>query len=335
VLLFYWLAAPVVALNLAPALDALLDRFSPARALPSLALTPLLALALLVARAHAAETPISAPAPFRVPAGSVAMLAALPALPAGAPPARVFTADHHGGYLTWRLFPRYQPFIDTRLVLHTGDEYADFLGLLDHPARFAEFQRRQGFDHVILPTAFPDRYLGLVQELAASPDWRLVYSDGTEVLFTRAARATSPAVDLGAEGTVAAIMTALDAQWPAGSAPAHAARRHLGRLLLVTGHLAQAQGVLATLPEGDRDAQALRARVHLLAGELDQAEAVAQRLLAATGEAPAPLDLLALIALSRGDGPAALGWLRRSLAADPFGAEATALLGRLEAEKPP
>ena len=133
-----------------------------------------------------AETPLGQPAPFRVPEASA---------PGGSPPTpggqgRVFAADHYGGYLIWALYPRARPYIDTRLVLRTADEYAEFLGLLDHPERWAAFAARTGFDHVVLPTAFPDRYLGLIQHLYGSPDWRLIYTDGSEVLF---ARADSPA----------------------------------------------------------------------------------------------------------------------------------------------
>ena len=54
---------------------------------------------------------------------------------------RVFAADHYGGYLIWALYPRARPYIDTRLVLRTADEYAEFLGLLDHPERWAAVRR--------------------------------------------------------------------------------------------------------------------------------------------------------------------------------------------------
>jgi hypothetical protein len=322
VLLFYWMAAPIVALNLAVALA---PRFAhtPVR-LPRVALAALfLGLGALVAVARADETSFRVPAPFRVPAAAVDQMARA---------RRVFTADHYAGYVSFRLYPKARPYLDTRLVLHTADEYADFLGLLDHPARFAEFQRRQRFDHVLLPAAFPDRYLGLIQALADAPDWRLIYTDGTAVLFA-ATPTDAPALDLDAPATIAAILADLEPRLPLATAAGQAARRHLARLLLLTDHGSRALEVLATLPEDDADALALRARVHLLAGDPAAAETAAQALLTLRPETPAALDLLATVALARGDQAAAIGFLRRSLAADPFGPEARALLARFEAQQ--
>ncbi len=326
VLLFYWMAAPVVAWHLAPAVDSLLSRL-PTWGRAASAVAPTVVLAVLVARAHAHETPIASPSPFRVPEGSVARLAQANAS------GRVFAADHYGGYIAWRLYPRYRPFIDTRLVLHTGEEYREFLGLLNHPERFDGFHRRQRFDHVILPAAFPDRYLNLIQHLAASPDWRLVFTDGSEVLFSRRDAAnTGVGLDLEDPAVVNAIALDLETRLPGSTAPGRAARRHLARLLLLLGHGGRAEDVLTTLPLSDPETLALRARVRLLAGDLEAAGALAQQLMAATGDWPGSLDLLASIALARGDGEEALRFLRRSLAIDPFGLEANALLSRIEAE---
>ena len=343
VLLFFWMATPLAVLDVAPAIADGLTRLR--TRVPALALrwstrgifaAALVALIALLAMAHAHETPIAAPAPFRVPAGAVAHLAARLPPAAAAAPARVFTADHYGGYVTWALYPRALPFIDTRLVLHSADEYAEFLGLLDNPPRWDEFARRQRFDHALLPAAFPDRYLGLIQHLAASPDWRLAYTDGTEVLFTAAAAAPDGiAVDLADPAVVQGLLVDLDRRWPISAEPGRAARHHLARLLALLGHAERARDVLATLGPGDLTADLLRARTHLQpgAGDLDQAQAIAERLLAAGHAVPPVFDLMASIALGRGDRGAALAHLRRSLALDPFDAEANALLEQIEAEQ--
>ena len=42
------------------------------------------------------------------------------------------------------------------------------------------------------------------------------------------------------------------------------------------------------------------------------------------------MNLLAVIALARGDGAAGLGWLRQALERDPFNAESRSLLERIE-----
>jgi hypothetical protein len=348
VLLFYWVAAPVVALNLAPSAALVWARVQerwlkasrPTRALPLVGLVlSLLGLAGVVTRASAAETTIAQPSPFRVPAGSIV------ALPSGSAdqPGRIFAADHYGGYIAWMLYPRHRAFIDTRLVLHTGDEYADFLGLLDHPERFDEFARRQRFDHALLPTVYPDRYLGLIQHLLQSPAWRLVYTDGTEVLFARIDNAVgvdntaADRIDLGDERRVATILADLDerdVRQPTTTAVRRAARRHLARLLLVAGHADRARDVLRALTTAhpdDNDAQILLARTLLLGGQVAEGEAMAQELVKRLGEWPPALDLLAQVAIARGDGPAAVGWLRRSLTVNPHGPEALRLLSALEA----
>ena len=339
VLLFFWMTTPIAVLNFAPALARGLawarGRLGPgnlvARWLPhGLTGAGLLGVVALVLIARRHETPIAAPAPFRVPAAAVAHL---PPAPAGG--GRIFTADHYGGYVTWARFPGYRPFIDTRLVLHTGQEYQEFLGLLDNPLRWDEFQRRQNFDHALLPAAFPDRYLGLIRHLAAAPDWRLTFTDGSEVLFSHVVPGTAakPAIDLDDVTVVDGIVADLDRRLPVDNEAGRAARRHLARLLLVLDHVDRARDVLARLPADDLDGQALHARSFLLAGDATRAAELGEGLLARAGDVPAVLDLLALTAVARGDAPAALGYLRRALAADPFDGEARALLDRLEAEQ--
>jgi Tetratricopeptide repeat len=329
-LLFYWVAAPMVVLNFAPALfrarERLIAHTPRARALfPAGAAASFFTLVAFVALAHKHETPIDAPAPFRVPA---AALAHLPPAPADRP-ARVFAADHYGGYVTWMRGPHFMPYIDTRLVLHTGDEYAEFLGLLDHPERFDAFDRREKFDHVLIPAAFPDRYLGLIGHLARSPDWRLVFTDGTEVLFSRGAGSR---LQLDDEASRAEVLRALEARLPVVSAAGRAARLHLARLYLVLGLPDGTREVAATLPD-DLAAALLLGRGYLFAGDFARAAATAEAALAQAGEDPAVLTLLAEVALAAGDTPKALAWLRRALAADPLDEAAGALLERLEEEQ--
>ena len=80
----------------------------------------------------------------------------------------MFAPDHHGGYLTFML-PAVRPYIDTRLVLHTGAEYAAFLSVLDDPARFDALDAKEGFRYVVLTTSNPDRYLPLAAHLVGIP----------------------------------------------------------------------------------------------------------------------------------------------------------------------
>jgi hypothetical protein len=182
VLLLYWVGAPLFAINLAPKLRRLVvtswgrPGLGGAQALNAALLCGLL---LVSASASAQESPLAEPSPFRVPAESARRLAALPG------GGDVFSADHHGGYLIWRLYPRFRPYIDTRLVLRTADEFAEYLRLADEPERFDAFQARHRFSYVVLPVMFPERYQRLIAHLYDSAEWKLLFTDGSEVLFGR------------------------------------------------------------------------------------------------------------------------------------------------------
>jgi hypothetical protein len=239
----------------------------------------------------------------------------------------VFAPDQHGGYLELSL-PSVRPYIDTRLVLHTADEYAAYLALFQEPARFDALDREQRFAAVVLTTAYPDLYLGLVRHLAEDPGWHLVYTDGYEVLFLRAGASLA----LSDPATIAAISAGLDARYgatPAGVTPAIAstARLHLARLLIVLGQWQRAEEVLAALDS--RAAAQLRARALFAAGRLPAAEALARILIADDARDVRSLTLLAEVALARGDRSLAAAWLRRTLAVEPYDVEAQALLDRM------
>jgi hypothetical protein len=330
VLLFYWLASPVVAWNLTPPLAAAIERLR-ARA-PALRRLPaglhgavVAAVAVLTVAAARGEPSIAEPAPFRVPAGAARFIAARGG--AGA----IFCADHYGGYLAWTLAPRFRPYMDTRLILRTAAEYQEYLGVLDHPERFDELQARQRFAYAILPTAFPDRYLPLVQHLGRSPAWRLVHTDGTEVLFASADQAGDvAALDLGARAVTDRLLASLSDRHRSSPDVLRAARLQLARLQLALGHVDEGRHVAAALGEEDADAQALLARADLLAGDLASCELRARKLVAADPTAVGPLDLLALVAFQRGDSQAGVAWLRRALAIDPYDAEARAILDEVE-----
>jgi len=234
----------------------------------------------------------------------------------------VFAPDHHGGYLSFAS-PGLKPYLDTRLVLHSAEEYADYLALFDEPRRFDALAEQQGFRAVILPTAHPDRYLGLIWHLARSPSWRLAYTDGYEVLFLR----DGAALDLGDGEVVDAIVSELSLRFGADAPLAETARLHLARLLVLLGQPGQAIYVLETL--SSRSAAELRARAHFVAGEPSAAEALARVLLTQDPHDLRSLVLLAEISAGRGQIAQALARLRQALALDPYDAEARSLLARI------
>jgi hypothetical protein len=323
VLLFYWIAAPIAALHLAGAARRLArargSRLGQRAVLGANALA--LAGVLGVSGVAAAREPsIAAPSPFRVPAESARQLAALPG------DGTVFSADHYGGYLIWHLHPRFRPYIDTRLVLRTPAEFAEYLALTDQPERFDAFDEQHGFSYVVLPTAFPDRYLALIGHLYRSPSWKLVYTDGSEVLFARRELAAS-AWDLASSTTTDRVMASLAARFAGQPELLEAARLHLATLQIVADQSVQAERVLSSMRSDE--AAALLARAHFAAGNLEGARAVAERQLARDGEDVRSLSLLAQIALTRGDLTHGLTLVQRALRVDPFDAEATSILDRL------
>lgn len=324
VLLLYWLGTPIAVMNAAPALRTLLAHRRTAVAAGIVAALSFLAVGALVVMAAAREPSLRVPTPFRFPTESARVLAAREG------GGTVFAPDHQGGYLIWTLHPRHRPYLDTRLILRTAAQYAEYLDVVDHPERFDAFQARHRFDHVVLPTGYPDRYLGLVAHLARSRDWTLVYTDGSEVLFARDP-AGAPAVNLAQRETTLGILEELSRRYTGPLLTA--ARLHLAKLLLLVDQVDQAKLVLA--PMDDRGARALRARCFLLAGDLVTAQTLARSLLAEDDEDVQSMTLLAVIALAKGDAAAGLDWLRRALAEDPFDAEARALLERLEKRETP
>jgi hypothetical protein len=323
VLLFYWLATPIAAMMTAPAVRRFWARgaskVSATRATIIARIAVVLALAGQIALAVAAlagESSLAEPVPFHFPVRSARYL--------GETGARgsIFAPDHHGGYLSFVL-PDITPYIDTRLTLHTATEYAAYLDAVDHPLKFDVLDDAIHFKYVVLTTSYPDRYLALAQHLAASRTWRLVYTDGSELLFAHG----GVSVPLGERATTQAILRDLAARF---SAPRlhEAARLHLARLLVVLERTDEAEYVLSTLDSGA--ALQLRARSHFAAGELAAAEALALTGVDTNAHDVRSLALLAQIAFASGHPDPGVTWLRRALDVDPTDPESRALLNRIE-----
>src|SRR5260370_9944135 len=98
--------------------------------------------------------------------------------------------------------------MDTRLILRTATEFAEFLALADHPDRFDRLQKDPGFDYVVLPGGYPDRYLNLIAHLYSSPDWKLVFTDGAETLLARRLPGRTDLPDLQAAATSKNLLAA-------------------------------------------------------------------------------------------------------------------------------
>lgn len=324
VLLFYWLGAPIFAANVGRAWLAV-PRALRKRSLLAASVVNAASVATLfvfIGLAASRETALSAPAPFRVPTVSAERLADLPRSTG-----KVFAADNYGGYLIWQLYPRFKPYIDTRLVLRTADEYAEYLRLADEPDRFEAFQARHGFDYVVLPVVFPDRYQRLIGHLYARPDWKLLFADGSEVLFGR----RDLTVDI-AGADVSDPVHPEEALATLTRDTQHEKVRAAAQLGLATfygavGQFDQSRRVLRDLTTPE--ARALDARILFAQGDLDKAARAAERLIRADDDEVSSLNLLALIELERGNASKGLVFLQTALERRPFDPEANQLLAQL------
>lgn len=282
----------------------------------------LVALLLLLVEAARREPALAFPAPFRAPVESARLL------DEHAGTGRIFAADEYGGYLIWRLFPRYRPYIDTRLVLRTAAEFTEYLEVADHPERFDDFQARHGFDYAILPVAYPDRYLGLAAHLYSSPSWSLLFANGSEALFARRAMAGGERWDLGSPATTERMIDNVRREFGASPRLREAAQLQLAALDMAIGEFGEAEHLLVAVSSAD--AEALRARLDLASGDWIGAQTIGERLLKEDADDVVSLDLMAMASLRSGRPRPALAFLRRSLAADPFDTEAERILSSLE-----
>jgi tetratricopeptide (TPR) repeat protein len=330
VLLLYWLGTPIAVIAATPALRRLRIASRTWRgplAARWVGRAALAGLLVTTATAAAREPSLAEAAPWRAPVGSARAIAAR--VGSGT----IFAADQFGGYLIWQLAPRFRPYMDTRLVLRSPEEFAEYLSLVDEPARFDAWEERHPVDYVVLPVGYPDRYLGLIGHLYASDRWALIYTDGAETLFARRSdavgkEALEKAWDLGSDARIDPILGQLDRRFGGAPRLREAARLQLATLEMVVGQAGQAERVLADLQTPSADA--LRARGRLARGDLDGAQRIAEALLGRDADDVGSLDVLAVISARRGDASRAVGYLRRALEVNPFDGEAGQLLASLE-----
>ena len=325
ILLFLWVAGSILVENLAVLLpEARVQMRWLRRSLALAAVLGLIVLGWGRMREARGEPPIHELAPFRVPEQVVDRFQSL-----GLPTGPIFCSDRYGGYLAWRLYPQGHPMMDGRLVLRSAQSYAEHLALGEHPENFEAYRKRHGIRTVIVPSAYPDRFLPLVVWLYRQPTWRLLYTDGTQTLFAldEEAALRDHELDLTAPQTVHAILDELKERY--GSQPLihDQARLHLARLLAEVGSTGPAEDLLAALPGAA--AAALRARVAYWAGDSARAEAMAKSLLASRPNDIESLCLLALLSRERGAPQRALSLIQQALEVDPFHPLATQTLEQI------
>lgn len=115
-------------------------------------------------------------------------------------PANIFNTYTLGGYLTWRMFPQYSDYIDSRAIPFGPELFFRAYGLSTTPPDASAWQHEaetRGINTIIVPVG---RYSGitLFPQLPAfcqSQTWRPAYLDEVSAVFVRRTVLTSALID--------------------------------------------------------------------------------------------------------------------------------------------
>jgi hypothetical protein len=95
-------------------------------------------------------------------------------------PAPLFNSYDFGGYLIWRLYPRYRVYIDGRTELYGHTFLNNFIQVYQ-----ADIDPRAALDHDHIRTVLVEPGSGLAGFLRKQNDWKRVYEDRVAAIFTR------------------------------------------------------------------------------------------------------------------------------------------------------
>ncbi|MDA8433025.1 MAG: hypothetical protein M0Z60_08685 [Nitrospiraceae bacterium] len=100
-------------------------------------------------------------------------------------PQPVFNDVQYGGFLEWRLWPRYRMFTDTREL--SGRVFDEYVAILEAGPKGRALLGSYGINTIITPALDPPsgRIIPLVRWLHDNPDWSVVYADGQCLIFVR------------------------------------------------------------------------------------------------------------------------------------------------------
>jgi hypothetical protein len=119
--------------------------------------------------------------------------AAVESLPLTPDSTRILAYYDWGGYAIWRLYPRYQVFVDGRADLYGDNLLKQFETTVSLHDGWREILDRWGVNTVLLPTN-----CALAQALMINPDWRLAFNDSKAIILVRSVHhaSNSPAPDV-------------------------------------------------------------------------------------------------------------------------------------------
>jgi hypothetical protein len=99
------------------------------------------------------------------------------------PPGPLFNAYNWGGYLAWRLYPKYRVFVDGRTDLYDDALLREYL-----TAALGQPGYEQVLDHYGVNLVLVEQGSPLAQRLAEAVSWRSLYSDSISAVFQRVDR---------------------------------------------------------------------------------------------------------------------------------------------------
>ena len=105
-------------------------------------------------------------------------------------PANIYHPYEWGGYLIWRLYPRYKAFVDGRALI----PLSEYFEVQNAGERWPEILESREVSTVVFWTMLPfkKRIPPIVFALAGDPGWKAVYWDTRSLVFVRTAHARHP-----------------------------------------------------------------------------------------------------------------------------------------------
>jgi hypothetical protein len=96
---------------------------------------------------------------------------------------RVYNDHAWGAYIDWRLWPRYQPIVDSAVEAHPTEVWEDIIFITYGHASWEALLDRYAADIMLIPNK---PWAPLNQAVSQSPNWQRVYRDTTAVIYVRA-----------------------------------------------------------------------------------------------------------------------------------------------------
>ena len=97
-------------------------------------------------------------------------------------PARIWNTYHWGGFLTWKLWPESQLFIDGRYDPFVGEALSNYLDVVSLDSRWRELLQARAPGAVVVESAS-----ALARSLESEPGWTVGYRDPVATVFLPAA----------------------------------------------------------------------------------------------------------------------------------------------------